>query len=103
VKGSMASAALAPRPLLRVFTHPACSGCTSAVDEAWRLTQLHPEVDLRTVSLANKEGLAEARTEKVTVIPTLILTLGSEESKRWEGSPAAGELEASIEAVAAQA
>ena len=28
------------------------------------LTQLHPEVELRTVSLANKEGLAEARTEK---------------------------------------
>lgn len=91
------------RPLLRVFTHPACSGCTSAVDEAWRLTQQHPEVDLRTVSLANKEGLAEARTEKVTVIPTLILSWGAEESKRWEGSPAAGELDASIEAVARQA
>jgi hypothetical protein len=55
------------------------------------------------VSLANKEGLAEARTEKVTVIPTLILTLGSQESKRWEGNPAAGELDASIEAMASQA
>ncbi len=99
----MGSATQVARPLLRVFTHPACSGCTSAVDEAWRLTRLHREVELRTVSLANKEGLAEARTEKVTVIPTLILSWGSEESKRWEGSPAADELEASIEAIAPQA
>jgi hypothetical protein len=83
--------------LLRVFTHPACSGCTAAVKQAWDLSQTRPEIELRTVSLVNEEGLQEARTERVTTIPTLILS-GSEkeEIRRWVGTPAAGDLESGI-------
>ena len=81
---------------VQVFTHPACAGCPGAVKRAWKLSEAHPEIELKTVSLANKEGLAQARTFKVTTIPTLILSAGSEELKRWAGTPAAGDLEASV-------
>ncbi len=81
---------------VQVFTHPACAGCPGAVKRAWKLSQAHPEIDLKTVSLANKEGLARARALKVTTIPTLILSSGTEELKRWTGTPAAGELEAMV-------
>jgi len=82
--------------LLRVFTHPACSGCPEAVREAWRFTEDRPGIELRTVTLAEKEGLAEARRARVTIIPALILERGDDELARWEGMPSLAELEASV-------
>ena len=88
----------APRLLLRVFTHPACSGCPQMVDRAWKLTRKRSELELRTVNLVNEQGLAEARTEKIKTIPTVILSAAGEELERWVGTPESGVLEAAFEA-----
>ena len=81
---------------LRVFTHPACSGCGEAVRQAWKTAEEMPGLALRTVSLERKEGLAEARGERVTTIPTAILTRGDEELRRWVGTPEAGAYAAAL-------
>ena len=82
--------------LLRVFTHPACSGCPKVVDKAWALSQEHPILDLRTVNLVNEEGLAEARAEGIQTIPSVILSAGGAEIERWVGSPERGAMETTI-------
>ena len=46
------------------------------VRQAWKAAENRPDLALRTVSLERKEGLAEARGERVTTIPTAILTRG---------------------------
>ena len=81
---------------LRVFTHPACSGCGEAVRQAWRVAEERPALALRTVSLELKEGLAEARGERVTTIPTAILTRDGRELRRWVGTPDAGAFAAAL-------
>ena len=43
---------------LTVFTHPACSGCPEAVREAWELAEERPELELRTVTLAEAPNFA---------------------------------------------
>ncbi len=82
--------------LLRVFTHPACSGCGEAVRQAWQVAEGRPGLRLRTVSLEQRQGLAEARSEGVTTIPTAILSLGGEEVRRWVGKPEAGAFAAAL-------
>ncbi len=79
--------------VLRVFTHPACAGCSTAVRRAWELAESHPEVAMRTVSLERQEGLTEARAERVTTIPTTILSSPEGEIHRWTGTPEAGALQ----------
>ncbi len=80
--------------LLRVFTHPACSGCVTAVEWAWRLKKGNPNgIELRTVSLENKEGLDEAHAGNVKTIPTLILSRNGQELERIVGSPQPDQLE----------
>jgi len=91
----------AAQVVLRVFTHPACSGCTRAVQKAWELTEAHPEVALKTVSLTSKEGLDAAQEEGVKTIPTLILSDGERELQRWVGMPEEGSVDAAVEAVVA--
>ncbi len=86
---------------LRVFTHPACSGCSQAVSRAWKLSEEHPGLTLRTVKLEVKEGLAEARAERIKTIPTIILSTAGEELERWVGTPKTGVLEAGLEKLAA--
>jgi hypothetical protein len=81
---------------LRVFTHPACSGCGEAVRQAWKAAEERPELAFRTVSLEQKEGLAEARGERVTTIPTAILTRDGREVRRWVGTPHAGAFAAAL-------
>ena len=88
---------MAEPALLRVFTHPACAGCAGVVDKAWRLSQTHSGVDLRTVNLVNEQGLAEARSEGIQTVPTVILSAGGRELKRWVGTPENGTLEAAVE------
>ncbi len=89
--------------LLRVFTHPACSGCPKVVDKAWTLSQEHPILDLRTVNLLNEEGLAEARAEGIQTIPSVILSVGGQEVERWVGSPEGGALETAVAELAKSA
>lgn len=82
--------------VLTVFTHPACSGCPEAVRAAWEFTESREDVELRTVTLAEKAGLEKARAERVTVIPTLMLSRGDEEISRWQGFPPATDLEEAV-------
>jgi len=73
---------------LRVFTHPACTGCGAAVKWAWQLQEEYPaHFRLRTVKLESKQGLDEAHAEKVKTIPTLILSEGEKELDRIIGVP----------------
>jgi hypothetical protein len=85
-----------PRLLLRVFTHPACSGCSAAVRQAWLAAAEHPEVEMRTVRLENKEGLEEAHAEGIKTIPTMILGAGGQELERWVGTPEPGVVAAAL-------
>jgi glutaredoxin len=74
--------------LLRVYTHPACSGCVEAVQAAWELQQRHPAgLELRTVNLADTEGLREAQAERIQTIPTLIFSEDGLERERIVGMP----------------
>ncbi len=78
--------------LMRVFTHPACSGCSAAVRRAWELNQAQPEIELRTVSSVEKAGLAEAQREGIKTIPTIIFSSPAGEQRRFVGTPQAGAL-----------
>lgn len=89
----MADLPAPPRLMIRIFTHPACSGCPQAVQDVWRFSQAHPDVELRTIRLENKEGLAEAHAEGVKTIPTVILESDGGVLERWSGTPAPGALE----------
>ncbi|NOG46910.1 MAG: hypothetical protein HND50_16830 [Calditrichaeota bacterium] len=74
--------------LIRVFTHPACTGCGDAVRLVWNFYKDHVDVfEMRTVKLENKEGLAEAHREKIKTIPTIIVTKGETELERIVGTP----------------
>ncbi len=87
--------------LLRVFTHPACPGCSKMVDKAWKLTRARENLDLRTVNLVNELGLAEARSEGIKTIPTVILSSSAgDELGRWVGTPENGALEATVDGFA---
>ena len=87
--------------LIRVFTHPACSGCGNAVRIAWDFYQNNKdEFEIRTVKLENKEGLAEAHEEKIKTIPTIILTKGVSELERIVGSPQKEQIEKFLNYVA---
>jgi len=86
---------------LRVFTHPACSGCGNAVRRAAEIVERHANVELRTVRLEEESGLAEARREHVRTIPTSILARDGDELGRWIGTPEASIVESAIEAARA--
>ncbi len=92
------AAAQAGGLVLRVFTHPACSGCTAAVQAAWRTTDRHGAVSLETVSLVEASGLAAARAGRVTTIPTMILLDRGTELDRWVGTPSGETLDRAVAA-----
>ncbi len=80
--------------LIRVFTHPACSGCGNAVRLAWDFCQENnKEFEMLTIKLENKEGLAEAHKEKIKTIPTIILTRNETVLERLVGSPQKEQIE----------
>jgi len=78
---------------LRVFTHPACSECSPAVEMAWNLSEHQENLILETVKLENEEGLSKAQEVGIKTIPTLIFYEGEEELKRIIGLPEATQLE----------
>jgi hypothetical protein len=82
---------------LKIFTHPACPRCGSAVKAAWALKEQNPGLfELHTVSLTGKAGLDEAHAQKITTIPATILSGGEREFDRIIGVPAPGDLEKSV-------
>ncbi len=82
---------------LRVFTHPACGECGSAVEMAWKLSETHDDLKLETVKLENKNGLLKAQSVGIKTIPTLIFYKGEEELKRIIGLPEKVQLENSFQ------
>ena len=72
---------------VRVFTHPACSGCGQAVEMAWKLSQKYSDLKVETVRLENKEGLEQAHSVGIKTIPTIIYYKGDEEKERFIGLP----------------
>ncbi len=86
--------------LLRVFTHPACAGCGPVVKMCWELAEARDEIELKTVKLETKAGLAEAHRERIKTIPSVILSRGEEELARLVGTPTRESLEQAIRGVA---
>ncbi len=86
--------------LLRVFTHPACAGCGSVVKMCWELADGADGIELRTVKLETKAGLAEAHMERIKTIPSVIVSSGGEELARLVGTPTKESLEEAIRGVA---
>lgn len=82
--------------LLRVFTHPACTGCGASVKMAWEATEDIDGIEMRTVALETKAGLAEAQKEHIQTIPSIIITAGEQELHRFVGTPTPQELTEAI-------
>lgn len=78
---------------VRVFTHPMCTGCATAIQFAERLRAQDPEVAVRYVSLASAPGRAEATAERILVVPVVFVG-----ATRFDGVPAWEELLAAVEA-----
>jgi thioredoxin-like negative regulator of GroEL len=83
--------------MLQVFTHPACSGCGPVVERVWRLTEELDSVQMQTVKLETKEGLAHAQSVVIRTIPSVIIIEDGEEIQRFIGTPEQGLLEAAVE------
>jgi thioredoxin-like negative regulator of GroEL len=85
---------------LRVFTHPACAGCGTAVALAWELAESRPDrLSLRTVSLEREAGLNEAHASDVRTIPTIVIAVDGQERQRIVGTPKARELREAVERI----
>lgn len=67
---------------LRVFTHPVCATCPTAIQMAQRLAGENPDVSLRIVSLGSARGREEAKAEGVLSVPTVFVG-----QKRFVGVP----------------
>lgn len=77
---------------MRVFTHPACSGCGPVVKMCWELAQSDDQLELLTIALETKKGLAEAQRYTIRTIPTVIVFDGDVERHRLVGTPTRDEL-----------
>lgn len=85
---------------LRVFTHPACAGCGTAVAVAWELAESRPDqIALRTVSLEREQGLNEAHACGIRTIPTIVIAVDGRERQRITGAPKAKELREAVERI----
>ena len=71
-----------PCVTIRVFTHPVCTGCSTAIRMAQKLSDQRDDVDLRIVSLASERGREEAKAEGVLSVPTVFVG-----STRFVGVP----------------
>lgn len=72
---------------IRVFTHPVCTGCSTAIRMAQKLSDQRDDVELRIVSLASARGREEAKAEGVLSVPTVFVG-----QKRFVGVPRWDEL-----------
>lgn len=79
---------------VRVFTHPTCTTCPTAIRLAQRLAEENADVFLRIVSLASARGREEARAANILSVPTVFVG-----STRFVGVPCWEEM---VEAVKAE-
>lgn len=79
--------------LVKVFTHPTCTSCKSALHLVERLAA-REDVGVRVVSLASRGGRQEAEAEQVLSVPTIVVGAGH----RFVGVPRWEELVAAVEA-----
>lgn len=54
---------------------------------AWEIASPEPGIDLRTIALETKDGLAEAQKEHIKTIPSLIVSVDGIEIERLVGTP----------------
>lgn len=54
---------------------------------AWEIATQEPGLELRTVALETKEGLAEAQKEHIKTIPSVIVSVDGVEIERLVGTP----------------
>ncbi len=62
----------------------------------WRLAERVPDLALKTVKLENRKGLDEARQCGIKTIPTIIISRGKTEFKRFIGLPVEDELQEAL-------
>ena len=77
---------------VRVFTHPTCATCPSAIQMVQRLAEQDPQVQMRLVSLATANGRETAKAANVLSVPTVFVN-----ETRFVGVPKWNDL---LEAVA---
>ncbi|MFQ5856401.1 MAG: hypothetical protein ACE5LU_12235 [Anaerolineae bacterium] len=77
----------AHRVTIRVFTHPVCAGCSTAIRMAQKLSDQRDDVEMRVVSLASARGREQAKVEGVLSVPTVFVG-----STRFVGVPRWDEL-----------
>jgi len=83
----------------RVFTHSACNRCGDALRLASELSRGRSDLELRQVDLTQADGMREAPSEKIRVLPTLIVSCAGDEIRRFEGAPGDGALEAALDEI----
>jgi glutaredoxin len=58
---------------VRVFTHPTCTTCPTAIQMVQRLAEQDPQVQMRLVSLATAHGREIAKGSNVLSVPTIFV------------------------------
>ena len=76
---------------IRVFTHPVCTGCSTAIRMAQKLSDQRDDVGMQVISLASARGREAARAEGVLSVPTVFIG-----STRFVGVPRWDELLAAV-------
>lgn len=79
---------------IRVFTHPTCATCPTAIQMVQRLAAEDSQVEMKLVSLATANGRETAKSLNVMSLPTILVN-----ETRFVGVPKWDEL---LEAVASE-
>ena len=58
---------------IRLFTHPTCATCPTAIQMVQRLTEQDPHVQMRLISLATANGREIAKQSNVLSVPTIFV------------------------------
>lgn len=84
--------------LIKVFTHPTCTSCRSAIQIVDRLASGRKDLSVQIISLASKGGREEARKENVLSVPTILVGRNHRfvGVPRWEDLVGAIDAEASL-------
>jgi len=77
---------------VRVFTHPTCTTCPTAIRLAQRLADENPDVELRIISLGSARGREAAKAAGVLSVPTVFVG-----AQRFVGVPGWNELVSALE------
>lgn len=77
---------------VRVFTHPTCTTCPTAIRLVQRLAAENPDVTLRIISPGSTRGREAARAAGVLSVPTVFVG-----AQRFVGVPMWDELVSALE------